>query len=214
MAKKKKQKTTGKIPVKDPVNVKEQEAPKVEPKVAEKEIDSKNTGQGSKKAERNKKRDIEIEFGPEEEMNKAKQETGEWKDKYQRLYAEFDNFRKRTQKEKLNLIGSASQDLMTALLPVLDDFRRSGEVMEKTDNLASVKDGVKIVANNFSRILEKKGLKPLESAKGDRFNSEIHEAITTIPAGEEHEGKIYDVVEPGYKLNDKVIRYAKVVVGE
>lgn len=202
MAKKKKQKQGKEIPVKDQVNVKEAEM-------------EENTGVENEVEQENPETEnADFQLGADDDSTKLKQELGELKNNHIRLMAEFDNFRKRTQKEKLTLINSASEDLMKALLPVLDDFDRTMIAIDKTDNLDSIRSGVKLVAGNFSRILEKKGLAPLNTAKGDDFNSELHEAITTVPAGDEAIGKIVDVIEPGYKLNDKVIRYAKVVVGE
>lgn len=130
-----------------------------------------------------------------------------------RLMAEFDNFRKRTQREKAALVEYAATDTLTALLPVLDDFERTISVMDQSDNLASIKEGVSMVHNKFLKILTGQGLALIE-AKGLDFNSELHEAIASVSAGEEHVGKVIDEVEKGYRLKEKVIRYSKVIVGE
>lgn len=139
-----------------------------------------------------------------------KADLEEAKDKYLRLYSEFENFRRRTSKEKLELIGTASRELMESLLPVLDDFERSlTQEKEEGDS-----EGVRLIYNKLINILTAKGLKKMEIKSGDDFNDEYHEAITQIPApNKKLAGKIVDVVEPGYYLNDKVIRFAKVVTG-
>lgn len=135
-------------------------------------------------------------------------------DKYLRLYAEFDNYRKRTTNERIELFRTANQEVLVALLPVLDDFERSLKAIETATNMESVKEGVQLVSHKLKNILISKGLKPME-AKGEVFNADLHEAITNIPApSEDLKGKIIDEVERGYYLGDKVIRYAKVVVGE
>lgn len=138
----------------------------------------------------------------------------ELNDKFVRLYAEFDNFRRRTNKEKVDLISSASASILKDLVPVLDDFERALENNEKSDDIEAVKEGVKLVAHKFKSLLESKGLKQMV-AKGEPFDSEFHEAIANIPAPDESlKGKVVDDVEKGYLLNDKVIRFAKVVVGQ
>ena len=135
-------------------------------------------------------------------------------DKYLRLYAEFDNYRKRTINERVELFRTANQDVLVALLPVLDDFERSLKAIKNASNLESVKEGVNLVSQKLKSILISKGLKPME-AKGEVFNADLHEAITNIPApSDDLKGKVVDEVERGYYLGDKVIRYAKVVVGE
>jgi molecular chaperone GrpE len=135
-------------------------------------------------------------------------------DKYLRLYAEFDNYRKRTVNERVELYRTANQDVLVALLPVLDDFERSMKAIENASNLESVKEGVNLVSHKLKSILISKGLKPME-AKGEVFNADLHEAIANIPApSDDLKGKVVDEVERGYYLGEKVIRYAKVVVGE
>jgi len=138
----------------------------------------------------------------------------ELNDKYLRLYSEFDNYRKRTSKERLELFKTAGQDIITDLLPVLDDFDRAIHNLENDDHNESVQTGVNLIYNKFKNILEGKGLKHFVSIE-EMFDPEIHEAITKIPApNKKMKGKVVDEIEKGYKLNDKVIRFAKVVVGE
>lgn len=149
------------------------------------------------------------------ELERLKDELAESKDKYLRLYSEFENFRRRTAKEKLDMVQTANEDLMTALLPVIDDFERAEKSFEdKSTDLGAVKEGVQLIHNKFKKVLEQKGLKAMEGKEGMDFDSEFHEAITQIPAPKKNlKGKVVDVVEKGYMLKDKVIRYAKVVIG-
>lgn len=154
---------------------------------------------------------------PQEELSaeeKLQAEVAESKDKYLRLYSEFENFRRRTSKEKLELTSTANANLIKDLLPVLDDFERADKSMTEDADIKSVKEGLDLIFNKFKGILEQKGVKKIEADKGSEFDVEYHEAITQIPAPEEElKGKIVDVVEKGYQLNDKVIRFAKVVTG-
>ncbi len=153
----------------------------------------------------------ETEEGDEE--NDLQAELAESKDKYLRLYSEFENFRRRTSKEKLDLISTANKDLMSELLPVLDDFERAMDATEKSDDIKAVKEGISLVQSKLSKTLNNKGLKKMKIKKGDDFDDEKHEAITQIPAEKKLEGKIVDVVEAGYTLGESVVRFAKVVVG-
>ncbi len=162
-----------------------------------------------------------IKEGEEQPQTEEKQqeqpdpeaEIKEAKDKYLRLYSEFENFRRRTAKEKIEIINTASKDLIIDLLPVLDDFDRALKSLEGKENVAA-REGVELIANKFRKALDNRGLKEIEIAQGDDFNDEFHEAITQIPApSTELEGKIVDVVEKGYALGDRVIRFAKVVTG-
>ncbi len=148
------------------------------------------------------------------ELEEKNQELGELKDKYLRLQAEFDNFRKRTMKEKLEFMVTAAQDTMTVLLPVLDDFDRAKQNAEDETSTEPFSEGVMLVYNKLHKNLEQKGLKAMEST-GEDFDPELHEAITEIPApSEDMKGKVIDTVEKGYFLKDKIIRHAKVVVGK
>lgn len=134
-------------------------------------------------------------------------------DKYLRLYAEFDNFRRRTNKERAEERLSAGKDTIVALLPVLDDFERAIKAMDTATDVIPVKEGVALIQNKLKHILGSKGLKEMES-KGVAFDADLHEAITNIPApADDLKGKVVDELEKGYYLNDKVIRFAKVVVG-
>lgn len=149
-----------------------------------------------------------------DELSVLKSELGEAKDKYLRLYSEFDNFRRRTAKERLELVKTANEELMVNLLSVADDFDRASKAMKEQEDVKAVKQGVELIHHKFFKVLEQKGLKPMGDLKGEPFDADIHEAITQIPAPEDKlKGKIVDVIENGYYLNDKVIRYAKVVIG-
>lgn len=155
------------------------------------------------------KAEPEVELSEEE---KLKFKVSELNDKFLRLYAEFDNYKKRTATERLELMKTAGKDVIVSLLPVLDDFDRALQVMETATEINSVKEGVQLVRNKFNKTLEQRGLKEMNSM-GDEFNSDIQEAVTSIPAAEEMKGKVVEVLEKGYLLNDKVIRFAKVIVG-
>ena len=136
------------------------------------------------------------------------------KDKYLRLFAEFENFKKRTAKERLELYKTANQEVISALIPVLDDFNRANTEMNKKDGVLD-KEGIKLIYNKFNEVLKSNGLNQTEVKIGDLFDAEIHEAITQIPASKEKDkGKIIDIIEAGYQLGEKIIRYPKVVVGQ
>ena len=137
----------------------------------------------------------------------------EEKDKFLRLFAEFENYKKRTSKERLELYKTASQELMMALIPMIDDMERASlEFIKSKDN--ALVEGFSLIKNKFSEILKSQGLILIEVNKGDEFDAEIHEAITQIPSKDKSmKGKIIDITESGYKLGDKIIRYPKVVVG-
>lgn len=141
-------------------------------------------------------------------------ELAEANDKYLRLYAEFDNFKRRTTKERIDLLQTAGKEVITSLLPILDDFERGLKSMEQANELAPIKEGVALVQHKLKNTLNQLGLKEMET-KGLAFDAELHEAITNIPApSDELKGKVVDELEKGYFLNDKVIRFAKVVVGQ
>lgn len=145
-------------------------------------------------------------------LKKLQDELAEAKDKYVRLYAEFDNFRRRSAKEKLEMIQSANEQLLKALLPVADDFERAEKsYKDRTDKEA---EGFVLIQNKFKKTLDQYSVKPMDTTVGSAFDADLHEAITQVPAPDEKlKGKIIDTVEKGYLLNDKVIRFAKVVVG-
>jgi molecular chaperone GrpE len=151
------------------------------------------------------------ELSQEEKLQK---EVAELKDKYVRLYSEFENYRRRTSKERLDLIKTASQDLMTEIVPVIDDFERAFKASENENNPVKVRDGNHLVFHKLVKILENKGLKPMDDLIGKAFDPDTQEAITQIPSPTEGmKGKVIDIVEKGYTLGDRVIRYAKVVIG-
>jgi molecular chaperone GrpE len=147
------------------------------------------------------------------ESEKLEAELAEMKDKYLRLYSEFDNYKRRTSKEKIETMQTANRELMVALLPILDDLDRTNKSLESAQSIEALKEGVNLVFSKLTRTLEQKGLKALDSL-GTEFDSELHEAVTQIPApSEDQKGKIVDELEKGYYLNEKLIRYAKVVIG-
>ena len=148
----------------------------------------------------------------EDEFSKIQQEVNEWKDKYMRLFAEFDNFKKRSRKENIELIQTAGKEVIVSMLDVLDDSERAEKQMETASDIEAVKEGTKLVFNKLRHNLHVKGLKSFES-KGEDFDVEKHEAITEIPMPG-MEGKVVDEIQKGYLLNDKLIRHAKVVVGK
>ncbi|MBB5623367.1 molecular chaperone GrpE [Pedobacter cryoconitis] len=134
-------------------------------------------------------------------------------DKYLRLFAEFDNFKRRTQKERVELLQTAGKDVIISMLPVLDDFDRANKATENATDVAAIREGIQLVHTKLKSILSQKGLKEMECAN-TVFDTDLHEAITKVPAPtEELKGKVIDELEKGYTLNDKVIRFAKVVVG-
>jgi molecular chaperone GrpE len=148
----------------------------------------------------------------EDPIAKLTADLAEQKDNYLRLYADFENYKKRALKDRSDLIKSAGADTLAALLPVLDDFDRAMKAMETAAD-SPVKEGVTLIHNKLISTLEQRGLKVMV-AMGEEFNVDMHEAITNIPVADEaQKGKVVDVLEKGYYLNDKVIRYAKVVVG-
>lgn len=136
----------------------------------------------------------------------------ELNDKYLRLHAEFDNYKRRTARERIDLIATSNAEMLKAILPVLDDFDRGFKTMEKADNVLALREGVELIYNKLKNTLASKGLEEMKSI-GQPFDADVHEAITNVPAGDEMVGKVVDEVEKGYALNGKVIRYAKVVVG-
>lgn len=149
-----------------------------------------------------------------EVVDEKEDKIKELNDKYLRLYSEFDNYRKRTAKEKIDIIKTAGEDIIKNLLPIVDDFKRAIESNKTIEDAAALKEGFELISNKFYKSLEAKGLKAIE-AKGETFNADIHEALTNIPAPtEDLKGKVVDVIEEGYYLGDKIIRFPKVVVGQ
>jgi len=150
---------------------------------------------------------------PVSDEDKLKAESTEWQNKYLRLYAEFDNFKRRTSKERLELLQIAGKDVISDLLTVLDDFERAQKSIETATDVVAVKEGITLVQHKLKGILNHKGLKEMESI-GKEFDADLHEGITSIPAPTAGmKGKVIDELEKGYLLNDKVIRFAKVIIG-
>ena len=176
-----------------------------ETRIDESEIQSES----QKQEEATEKETVE-----EDELSVLKNELEEQKNKYLRLFAEFDNYKKRSAKERLELFKTAGQDIIRELLPVLDDFQRAEKAYQQDNNVESYANGLKLIQEKFQKTLQNKGLKVIESV-GKEFNVEQHEAIAEVPAPtDKQKGKIIDEVESGYTLNDTIIRYAKVIVGK
>ena len=148
-----------------------------------------------------------------DKVSSANAEAEEWKDKYLRLSAEFDNYRKRTLREKMELIESGGEDVIKSMLAVMDDFDRALGAMQSASDVASVREGVEFISQKMRDVLKSKGVSEIV-AVGEALDTDLHEAVAKFPAGDDKKGKVIDVVQKGYKLKDKVIRYAKVVVGE
>ena len=162
-----------------------------------------------KKNESSKKKTKKSSEKNQKELTVLKEELTTEKEKNLRLIAEFDNFRKRTAKERIELFSSAGKDIMLALIPVLDNFERSIKANNYSEN-----DGTTLIYNQLKSELEKKGLKPMENPIGKVLDTDFHEAISNVPVSKkEQKGKIIDVIEKGYLIGDKVLRYAKVVIG-
>ncbi len=173
------------------------------------ETAEKSTGKSKKRPKK-----LSTEEKLKTEVEELNIQVAELKDKYLRLFAEFDNYKKRTVKEKIELMKTAAQDTMSVLLPVLDDFDRAKKNADDENSTEVFSDGVQLVYNKLYSSLNQKGLKPMES-NGEDFDPELHDAITEIPApSDEMKGKVIDTIEKGYLLKDKIIRHAKVVVGK
>lgn len=153
------------------------------------------------------------EIETENELSKVTGQLDEQKDKYLRLAAEFDNYKRRTAKERNELIQTAGKETISSLLTILDDIDRAEKQMDLTTDIAQLREGNKLVFNKLKSVLQQKGVKAMESLHTD-FDVEKHEAITEVPVGDDLKGKVVDEVEKGYYLNDKLIRFAKVVVGK
>lgn len=152
------------------------------------------------------------ELTVEEQLEAAKKEVEQYKDKYLRAVAEFDNYRKRTLKEKAELLLNGSEKAVCAFLPILDDFERA--IADKTEDVNAIKEGVQIIFNKFNKTLESLGVRKIET-EGKDFDVDFHEAVAMVPGmGDDKKGKVIDCVQTGYQLDDKVIRHAKVAVGQ
>jgi len=173
----------------------------VEEKAGATEDQKEETGDQKADITEEKKADLEIRLA-------------EFQDRYLRLSAEFDNYRKRTLKERIELTRSAGESILLSLLPVMDDFERAMTLMETSADCESIKEGLVLIYSKMQGFLKQNGVKEMESL-GKEFDSDLHEAVTKIPAAEKKQkGKVVDVIQKGYYLNDKILRYAKVVVGE
>lgn len=147
------------------------------------------------------------------EEEQLREDLAKEKEKFLRLFAEFENYKRRTSKERMDLFKTAGQEVMVALLPILDDFDRALKELSKSDDKEMFK-GVELISNKFKETLKNKGLEEVDASAGDAFDAEVHDAITQIPAPDKKmKGKIIDVVEKGFKLGDRIIRHPKVVVG-
>ena len=193
----------------------------MDPKEKEKMAEEVNVEETKDTAEEQPQNDQAEEAAPltheeqlEKELEDAQAVIEEQKDKYLRLSAEFDNYRKRTMKEKAELILNGGEKSISSILPVIDDFERAIKTMETAKDVKAVKEGVELIYNKFMAVMAQNGVKVIET-KDQPLDTDYHEAIAVIPApSEEQKGKILDCVQTGYTLNDKVIRHAKVVVGE
>lgn len=196
----------------------EKEEMKEQQETVQNEETVENTAEEAKSAETEnteEKSDEKKELTPEEKIAELEKQLEEQKKSYVYLMADFENYRKRTLSEKQDLLKYGGSETLKKLLPVIDDLERAIDAMEKTDDVASVKEGVNLIYSKFKTYLEQNNLTVIPAAMGDDFNDDIHEAMTMFPAPTpELKGKIVDCVTKGYKLNDKVIRYAKVVVGQ
>ena len=159
--------------------------------------------------------DVEASEEPtiEEQLAQAQERIAELEDKNLCMMAEFDNYRRRTNKEKLELMATAGERIFKEMLPLVDDFERAVAVMDKTNDIDAVREGIKLIQQKFLSFLDKNDVHPIETEDSD-FNTDEHEAVTTFAAGEDKKGKVIDCTQKGYKLGEKVIRFAKVVVGE
>ena len=193
----------------------------MDPKEKEKMAEELNVEETKDTADEQPQNDQAEEAAPltheeqlEKELEDAQAVIEEQKDKYLRLSAEFDNYRKRTMKEKAELILNGGEKSISSILPVIDDFERAIKTMETAKDVKAVKEGVELIYNKFMAVMAQNGVKVIET-KDQPLDTDYHEAIAVIPApSEEQKGKILDCVQTGYTLNDKVIRHAKVVVGE
>ena len=179
-------------------------APKTDPKAKKKVVD----------LQREEEALIERVEGDLEKLEELEKRIAEERDKFLRLFAEFENYKKRSLRERSELFKTAGREVLTALLPVLDDFERANREIAKSDD-RELRKGVALIYDKLRETLSAKGLEPMAVERGDDFDTDLHEAITQIPApSQDLSGKVIEVIEKGYLLNDKVIRFAKVVVGQ
>ena len=180
----------------------------------EKDINEQETAQNLENTENGTNNAPEVENEPISELDQLKADIAEQKDKYLRLMAEFDNYKRRTSKERIELIQTAGKDVIVSLLDVLDDCDRAEKQLSKSDDINVQKEGIQLVFNKIRSTMQSKGLTAMESI-GKDFDVELHEAITEVPApNDKQKGKVIDEITKGYFLNEKIIRFAKVVVGK
>jgi len=181
--------------------------------VQDTEMTSPENSQGSQQDNNSEFNDPAVEDSPESALEKLEKAVASEQDKFLRLFVEFENYKKRTSKERMDLFKTANQEVIVAMLPVVDDFERAMKELSK-DQDSELYKGVGLIQNKFLGILKNKGLEEVVAAAGDTFDSEMHDAITQIPApNKKMKGKIIDVIEKGFQLGDKIIRHPKVVVG-
>lgn len=178
--------------------------------------DNKDTEKEQVEASETQTTEVEEQVVEEQTLEeKFQAELKQEKEKFLRLFAEFENYKKRTSRERIELFSTASEDVMKTLLPILDDFERALAHIEEDKETEELRKGVLLIYQKLINTLEQKGLKPIKVEKGEPFNADNHEAITQIPAPtDDLKGKIIDIVEKGYKLGDKIIRFPKVVIGQ
>ncbi len=179
----------------------------------EKDLKQENESNVSESLSEDLKTDQPEATLPKDELEEARIELAEQKDKFIRLYAEFDNFKRRNAKERIELMQTAGRDVIQSLLEVLDDCERADKQMAQSEDVEQIKKGIELIFSKLRNTLTSKGLKEMKSI-GTEFNADLHEAITEIDAPAEMKGKVVDEVEKGYTLNDKIIRFSKVVVGK
>lgn len=188
----------------------EEEVLKQQAEASEKNEAQAEEAQGTKE----QAEELTAEQKLEKELEEAKKTIEEQKDKYLRLSAEFDNYRKRTMKEKAELIKNGGEKAISAILPILDDLERALQNMQKADDVKAMYEGIDLISQKFHKVLSQEGLQKMNPV-GETFDTDYHEAIALVPAPDEaQKGKVLDCVQTGYKLNDKVIRHAKVVVAQ
>ncbi len=179
----------------------------------DKEMDQDFNEQEFESQDSDNQEEMSVEKLHEQEVLKLSEEVKKERDNFLRLFAEFENYKKRTSRERIELFSTANKEVMTVLLPILDDFERGIQEIKKSDDDALLQ-GMELIYNKLKNTLNQKGLKVMEVKQGDSFDAEIHEAITQIPApSKKLKGKIVDVIEKGYKLGDTIIRFPKVVLG-
>ena len=184
-----------------------------QPDMEENKMEQPQTEQPEVEKEETQVENEQTEQAPQEDVAALKARIVELEDKNLRLMAEFDNYRRRTNKEKIDLMETAGEKIFTEMLSLIDDFERANSAMQKTEDVKSLREGVDLIYQKFINFLGKHDVHAIETHNAD-FNTDEHEAITTFAAGEDKKGKVVDCTQKGYKLGDKVIRFAKVVVGE